>query len=423
MEKISSPQITETINAGNELAIDLVNVSGNSFVSVETASHDIIHVQCEEQLPREKIDVLFRSAESGPCGGVRMTINLIPGIMDAYPDKRLVVNAPPTNGADSNAFFREQGIFMSVKPQELKEGDVYVISAHGNPRDLQEAEQNETISVFDTTCPFVKHTHDEIREVNRLVSKEAEQGKDISSGVIYLSIGGKPDHPERAGARNLAEDIGLPFMEVEGYEDLVSVLESAHAKGIKRIRIVSQTTNNAEEAIRMARNITEYTKQNYEDIDVDTFPFNERDICLTVTDRQNAVREMVSTLNVEELIVIGSIHSKNTKSLIDVALDEASQVLASSKELSLQRIIKVNSWLQLPKDISGRVGIVSGASTLDPNVEGVIKRLGWGPDEVALVGENVHTRRRANKVFMPIDRHKQTQKQLAEMLSKNDEKI
>lgn len=404
----------DPVNLRNYLSSSLIEIGNNIFLSVEVAEEDVLHMPCNDTLPKGQVEAVFRSAESGPCGGVKMALLGITAMVGAYanPERSIVVNAPPTNGADSNAMFREQGVKIGTKPKDLNPDDVYIISAHGNPRDLREAEAQD-LTVFDMTCPFVKHTHDEIRGVRKKMNKESAEGNLKQSGIIYLSLDGKAEHPERVGAKNLAEDHELPFLVVEKPDDVHKVLEQAKMLGLSRLRIVSQTTNNAEEAVRMARNIVDLAKDTDEDWDVgQTMPFNERDICRTVTDRQNAVREMITTGQIDTLLIVGSVKSKNTKSLVSVALDEAGQVVASAHELSLKRIVMINSWHQIPIDITGKVGVASGASTLDSNVDGVITRLGFTPSEVMLVGEDESNRRNKN-VFMPIDRYKAAQKHLA----------
>lgn len=391
---------------------------GDVNLSVEQAIGDTLHVECLESLPVGQVESVVRSAESGPCGGVKMTLIGMVGIMGAYsgPDKHISVNAPPTNGADSNEMFKGQGIQIGKRPEELdSEEDVYIISAHGNPRDLHAAE-DKGVTVFDTTCPFVMRTHDEIRGVKKRIDQEKAVGEPIPSGIVYLSIDGKADHPERVGAKWLAEDLGLPFLEVEKPDQVLEVINEALKKSIKRLRVISQTTNNSEEALRLERSITKTAEEIDENLDVGkTFPFNVRDVCGTVRDRQNATREMVGSGEVDVLVIVGSVKSKNTKSLVHVALDEATQTIGSGKELAIKRIIMVNSWQQLPLDIEGRVGIVSGASTLDANINGVIARLGYDPEGISLVGESDSIRRQGSP-FLPINRFKPAQQEIAHMI-------
>ncbi|MDZ7786364.1 MAG: hypothetical protein U5L95_04560 [Candidatus Saccharibacteria bacterium] len=368
----------------------------SGHIAVEKPEHDLLHSDSEHGvLPTGQVSEVLIARESGPCGGVRASILGTMGVHSAHGEETPVkINSKPTNGADSNAQFAKLGIEFDIDTNTLQPGDTFMISAHGNPKQLKEAKDRDSVTVYDSTCIFVETTHREIRTAAERAWQENKK-----TGVIYLSIGGRPDHAEFVGTTELMESLDVPYIAIHDRDEIENLRGISDLADWERVRIVSQTTNNAEEAVKLAESTRLLLRDTYPEIDTETFPFNERDICRTVTDRQNAVREMVG-LGVDCLVIVGSVNSKNTKSLVDVGIDEAKKRVAAGEDVSLSRVILVNSFGQLPRDIVGRVGIASGASTLDLNVRGVADFLNASqqPEEI---GESDRDRK-ATDIFPPV---------------------
>ncbi len=383
---------------------------GPHEVTVEQPRSDLLLEDCsiEDALPPEVVTEVFVARERGYCGGVRATLLGLSALQGAN-EVPVKVNERPTHGADSNNEFRRMGVQMEVPLEEIQDGDVVYISAHGAPQYLQVATKKGA-EVYDGTCIFVDATHTEIR----MAARAAEQDG-VTTGLVYLSLSGRGDHPELRGSVGYAESLGLEVVVVKE-EDEIAALTSPEGPMAMwdRVRIISQTTNDANRAEAAAAAVTEAIEESGLSVDTTTHPFNKTDVCRTVTDRQNAIIEMVQEKDVETMIIIGSLHSKNTINLKKVALSAAQQAFEQGGRPSLQRIILVNSHGQLPRDIRGRVGVTSGASTDDRNVDALLAFLNH--PVTAEVGQS--DKDRLSGVFPPVRRGPH-QKELTRLIRGN----
>lgn len=309
----------------------------------------------------------------GECGGVRMA-NQVIGALSVRGS--VYGNHEPTHGADATQQFIRQGARFDLTPEEIAAKSphaTYVISAHGAaPNDITRAEA-AGLDIYNVTCPLVDRTHN-------VIKRAAEDPRNV---VAYLSFG-KRDHPEIVASAGLADELEVPFHVVSNTEDIDTMLSAMGKRN--SIIIAGQTTNNSDDAQKLASLIdARATAQGFF-----VARTNAKDVCHTVRDRQTTTREIIAQ-GVGTLVVVGSVNSKNTMSLAKVAAQE-SAARRHAVELYL-----VNSWLQLP-NITGRVGVVSGASTLDQNVHGVVTRLNpsLGVKEVGIDTDK-------DIVFKPID--------------------
>lgn len=310
----------------------------------------------------------------GECGGVKMANHVIQKLGELSQDG-IYGNHEPTHGADSTAEFTRLGAQFGVDPKVVPLGMPYVISAHGAAPDIKAAAEERGLNMFDVTCPLVHRTHQAV-----LGAAKLERGR-----VAYISFG-SPEHPERVGIAGVAKAADIPFSAIANEEDVAALV--ADTEEGETIVVVGQTTNNSDESGRLATLLHQQAATR----GIPVKRENSHDVCHTVRDRQRSTREIVAH-NVGSLVVVGSVNSKNTKSLALVAAEEA--------ELRNQKldIYLTNSWAQIPV-IGGRVGVVSGASTRTQNVEGIVKRL--APNNgVTLVGEDTDK----GITFSPIHTH------------------
>jgi 4-hydroxy-3-methylbut-2-enyl diphosphate reductase IspH len=349
-------------------------------IAIERTAQDSLFEPIPRAYDHEQVTSVLVANEIASCGGVNAAILGAEVLARAYGPTPVSVNVRITNGADSHKRLSDAGVLMDVPSSQMGPGDPYAVGAHGNERDYTAA-RSRGAEVYDLTCIFVDKTHKEVEDIAKRVKEDM-----IPTGMIYLSLGGRPDHAEFRGTKNRAEDLGIPFYPVFGPEELNELFDPSSSKAIgnqgwQRIRIISQTTNDSEDAELTADEIFERIKSDEvlsETVDTKTFTYNRGDVCRTVMLRQKATREMVGLRQVNTLIVVGSGNSKNTRNLAKVAFSEAESEVKCGRPVSLGRIIMVNSHLDLPDDISNKVGVVSGASvdadnvnwlldTIDPN--------------------------------------------------------
>ncbi|MET0779412.1 MAG: hypothetical protein ABWY71_01115 [Candidatus Saccharimonadales bacterium] len=321
-------------------------------IAVFRPENDMLHTSPVEP-QAVGCDEVLEGWPRGECGGVQMANQVIEAVSRG--GDPVFGNHEPTHGADSTAAFTAMGARFDRKPAEIPVGSTYIISAHGAAPGVTEAATERGLNVLDVTCPLVTRTHVAIERAAR------ESGPDTPAAIAYISLGSSPTHPELVGAAGLAEARKVPFHIVSNEEDATRLLQGINPA--TRLVIVGQTTNNSDAADELIGHIRSAAQEH----GVTVGRQNLHDVCHTVRDRQRSVRAIVGE-RVGTLIVVGSVNSKNTKSLATVAALEAR--LAEHPMV----VYLVNSWGQLP-DLGGRVGLVSGASTRAQNVDGVITRL------------------------------------------------
>lgn len=295
----------------------------------------------------------------GECGGVKMAVGAIRTLIEKTGGP-IYGNHAPTHGADSTEEFRQLGASFGQKPDTISLGMPYIISAHGAAPSVSRHARESGLEVYDLTCPLVHKTYQAIRGAI----------KEPNPHVAYISFGG-PDHPERVGAMGVAKELDIQFSAIGDHQDVDHLLNDLNRE--ETVIIVGQTTNNSDEADELAK----YLSVKGSEHGVTVKREGAHDVCHTVSDRQRSTRQIVQQ-GVGALVVVGSVNSKNTKSLALVGAQEAERI-GSQLDIFL-----ANSWVQLP-ELSGKVGVVSGASTRQENVKGVVSRL--NPNEaVTIIG-------------------------------------
>ncbi|MCR5654063.1 MAG: 4-hydroxy-3-methylbut-2-enyl diphosphate reductase [Lachnospiraceae bacterium] len=225
----------------------------------------------------------------------------------------------------------ERGVRVIADEDELKEvsGGIMIIRAHGVAKRIYELLEQNGIAAVDATCPFVKKIH-------RTVEKESANGKQI---III----GSEDHPEVQGiigwCENGATVIRTPE-EAKAYK----------AEDGAQICLVSQTTFNHNKFQELVEIIS---KKGY-DINV------ANTICNATQERQEETARLAE--QVDAMIVIGGMHSSNTRKLYDICKERCEHTFF------VQTADDLNS--EVLKGFS-KIGITAGASTPNKLIEEV----------------------------------------------------
>lgn len=308
----------------------------------------------------------------GECGGVKMANEVIRQLGRAG-FGAVYGNHEPTHGADSTAELVRLGAKFGEDPASIPLGMPYVVSAHGAAPGVPRAARERGLNVYDVTCPLVHKTH-------LAINRAAEEEDPL---VAYISFG-SPNHAERIGAAGIAKELEIPFSAIGSKEEVDQLLKQL--EGSETLVVVGQTTNNSDDADKLAS----YLSDKGHEVGVKVKREGAHDVCHTVRDRQRSTREIIRH-GVGSLVVVGSVNSKNTKSLALVGAQQAERL-----DVELD-IYLTNSWFQLP-ELGGSVGVVSGASTREQNVKGVIARL--APKQgITIIGVDTDK----DIVFKPVD--------------------
>lgn len=217
---------------------------------------------------------------------------------------------------------------------EVEEGATVVFSAHGVPPSYHRRAAERGLRVLDTTCPFVYDIHD-----------EADRAVAAGAHLVFI---GEPTHRE---VRGYTHD-----RPADSYH-VVSSVEEADAVDWSRypkVKILYQTTLNAEEYEDVARFIEERVEQAER---ADT-------ICYATKENQDAARELATDPEIDLILVIGGRASANTKHLWEICRElKPTRLVHGADELEAAWFRGVDT-----------LGVTAGASTPDVLIEEVEAR-------------------------------------------------
>jgi 4-hydroxy-3-methylbut-2-enyl diphosphate reductase len=238
---------------------------------------------------------------------------------------------------------RSKGARFVEELDEVPHGAVAIFSAHGVAQSVERDAEQRGLDVLDATCPLVTKVH--------------VQGRQYVAAGRTLILIGHAGHPEVEGT------IG----QIPGKVLLVqSEAEVAHLTlaADTPLAYVTQTTLSVDDT----RGIIEALMRRFTDIvGPDT-----RDICYATQNRQAAVRELSTQVDV--LLVVGATNSSNSNRLREIGTESGvpSHLVADGSEVRPEWFANAQT-----------VGITAGASAPEEMVENVIGALrALGPVEV-----------------------------------------
>jgi len=265
----------------------------------------------------------------GFCAGVERAVEIVERALDRF--------GPPV-------YVRHE---IVEEVDEIPEGALTVFSAHGVSRKVEQSAGSRGLEVIDATCPLVSRVHHEGRRY-------------ATAGYEVVLIG-------HAGHAEVEGTLG----QIDGKVHLVGDAAEAEALEVDtpdKIAYVTQTTLSVEDT----REIIGVLTRRFPQIKgPDT-----KDICYATQNRQQAVRELAS--HVDLLLVLGARNSSNSNRLCEIAKDMGVPAYLIDDASSLDP-----EWL----DGAETVGITAGASAPEVLVEELIARLeSFG--EIDLVSHN-----------------------------------
>ncbi len=291
----------------------------------------------------------------GYCAGVERAVETVEKALDLYGPpvyvrKQIVHNLHVVRDLEA------RGAVFVDDEREVPVGETVVFSAHGVAPSVQANAAARGLQTLDATCPLVTKVHVQAR-------RYAEAG-------YTIVLVGHEGHEEVVGT--MGEAPGSIVL-VESVAD-VEALEFAEDA---QLAYVTQTTLSVDET----GEIIAALRRRFPAI----YAPKKEDICYATSNRQWAVKEMLSEIDL--LLVIGSRNSSNSNRLVETAraggvdaylIDDAAEI--------------DERWL----DVASVVGVTSGASAPEKLVAEVCD---WfrerGVDEIEpyrLVNEDVEFR-------------------------------
>jgi len=290
----------------------------------------------------------------GYCAGVERAVETVEKALDLYGPpvyvrKQIVHNLHVVRDLEA------RGAVFVDEETEVPEGATVVFSAHGVAPTVHANAAARQLQTIDATCPLVTKVHVQARRY-------------AADGYTVVLIG-HAGHEEVVGT--MGEAPGAIVL-VESVAD-VDRLEL----GTARVAYVTQTTLSVDET----GEIITALRARFPEIHA---PKRE-DICYATSNRQWAVKEMLSEIDL--LLVIGSRNSSNSNRLVEVARAGGVGAYLIDDESEIDE-----TWMESVEV----VGVTSGASAPEKLVEGVCE---WfrarGVDDIEayrLVDEDVEFR-------------------------------
>jgi 4-hydroxy-3-methylbut-2-enyl diphosphate reductase len=230
----------------------------------------------------------------------------------------------------------ERGAVFVESEEDVPEGALVVLSAHGVAPKVYEKCAERGLQVVDAVCPLVSKVHAEAR-------RYAARGHKIA-------LVGHPGHVEVEGTMGEAPD---SIVLVETPEDV----ERIELEEGQRLAYLTQTTLSLDDTADVVDALRDRAP--------DLVGPPSADICYATQNRQDAVKRICEEATV--VLVVGSKTSSNANRLVEVAHSKGADAHLIDDETDLDV-----EWLEGHEV----VGLTAGASSPDVLVERVVDRLG-----------------------------------------------
>jgi 4-hydroxy-3-methylbut-2-enyl diphosphate reductase len=288
------------------------------------------------------------------CAGVVRAIDIVEKLLEThgppvYVRHQIVHNVHVVRDLENRG-----AIFVETE-QEVPEGALVVLSAHGVAPQVYRKCADRNLKVIDATCPLVSKVHAEAR-------RYAARG-------LKIALVGHARHEEVVGTMGEApESITL----VETVEDVEKLPNDG-----QQFAYLTQTTLSVDDTAE----VVDALRERFPDL---VGP-PSADICYATQNRQDAVKKICEQATL--VLVVGSKTSSNANRLVEVARSRGADAYLVDDDSDLDP-----AWLE-GHDV---VGLTAGASSPDSLVTRVADRLaeyGYGDrEEVELTREDVYFR-------------------------------
>jgi 4-hydroxy-3-methylbut-2-en-1-yl diphosphate reductase len=289
------------------------------------------------------------------CAGVVRAIDIVEKLLEqhgppVYVRHEIVHNVHVVRDLEA------RGAVFVESEDEVPEGELIVLSAHGVAPKVYEKCAERGLKVVDAVCPLVSKVHAEAR-------RYAGRG-------LKIALVGHAGHVEVEGTMGEAPQSIV----------LVETPEDARALQVEdgeRVAYITQTTLSLDDTA----DVVDTLRERFPDL---VGP-PSADICYATQNRQDAVKRICEEATL--VLVVGSRTSSNANRLVEVARDRGADAYLIDDETDLDP-----SWLEGHET----VGLTAGASSPDVFVDRVVARLaelGFGErEEVEITREDVFFR-------------------------------
>ncbi len=289
------------------------------------------------------------------CAGVVRAIDIVETLLEThgppvYVRHQIVHNVHVVRDLEA------RGAIFVESEQEVPEGALVVLSAHGVAPQVYRKCAERDLKVIDATCPLVSKVHAEAR-------RYAARG-------LRIALVGHAGHEEVVGTMGEAPD-AIVLVETADEAERLAL------DGDQGIAYLTQTTLSVDDTA----DVVDALRDRFPDL---VGP-PSADICYATQNRQDAVKKICEQATL--VLVVGSKTSSNANRLVEVARTCGADAYLVDDESDLDR-----AWLAGHET----VGLTAGASSPDVLVNRVADRLaelGFAERvEVELTREDVYFR-------------------------------
>ena len=293
-----------------------------------------------------KIKKIVLASPRGFCAGVEMAIKALAWMVRTF-DAPVYCYHEIVHNKIVVDRFKKLGVIFVDDLGEIPPGRPIMLSAHGSaPQVVQQAIAKGSY-VVDSVCPLVTKVHHEVKT-------RASKGFHI----VYI---GHEGHEEAVGTMAVAPD-SITRVETLAEVDALPIF-------VEPVAILAQTTLSH----RDWKDVADAVKVKFPKV----WSPGKSDLCFATTNRQGALMKIAEQC--DAIIVIGSDNSSNTRALEKLA-----------REFGCQNVYRVNDVSELPKSLTGVVGITAGASAPEELVTQIIDQLApsHGVEEIKIAQED-----------------------------------
>ncbi|XBC40877.1 MAG: 4-hydroxy-3-methylbut-2-enyl diphosphate reductase [Buchnera aphidicola (Nurudea yanoniella)] len=281
---------------------------------------------------------IFLANPRGFCAGVKRAINIVTMALKIY-GKPIYVNHEIVHNTYVIKHLESKGVIFNKNIDTIPKGAIFIFSAHGVSKHIEEKAKRRKLKIIDATCPLVKKVHREVSKASKL-----------NFEAILI---GTSKHPEINGTLGQYTNKNGNIYLIQSIEDISKL----KIKNPNKIMLMTQTTLSYNK-------INPIIKKLYEKYPNIKKPKNS-DICYATINRQKAVKNLLKLS--DSIIIIGSKHSSNSNQLLRIA----KETNKNSTLIDSHHEINTIYWINKVKSI----GIAAGASTPNIIIQNVIKEL------------------------------------------------
>ena len=282
---------------------------------------------------KRQLDIILAQPR-GFCAGVERAIEIVEQALKIY-GPPVYVRHEIVHNKRVVETLRNKGAVFVKEVSDIPDGGVTIFSAHGIAEKVENEARLRSLPVIDATCPLVSKVH-----------KEGQAHASKNRDVILI---GHEGHPEVEGTMG----------RIKGGVHLVTNVEDVSRLRVRdqnHVAYVTQTTLSVDDT----REIIEALKMRFPSI----IGPDVRDICYATQNRQQAVRNIVSEVDV--MLVVGAQNSSNSNRLREIGaeLGVPSYLIDDADSLDLAMLGNAQT-----------IGVSAGASAPEELLDELIDKL------------------------------------------------